>query len=112
MSTQVYPNIGSELGLNALSKEEFANIYEFVTDQANVPEEFKSTNIISITELVGAEDNADNRQVVFNIDESAISKTTEDGTYILSMAYTRKMQLRQLLLNIVNIRYMLLFLML
>ena len=90
MSTQVYPNIGSELGLNALSKEEFANIYEFVTDQANVPEEFKSTNIISITELAGAEDNADNRQVVFNIDESAISKITEDGTYTFYGVYKKK----------------------
>ena len=89
MSTQVYPNIGSELGLNALSKEEFANIYEFVTDQANVPEEFKSTNIISITELAGAEDNADNRQVVFNIDESAISKITEDGTYTFYGVYKK-----------------------
>ena len=90
MSTQVYPNIGSELGLNALSKEEFANIYEFVTDQTNVPAEFKSTNITSITELAGAEDNADNRQVVFNIDESAISKITEDGTYTFYGVYKKK----------------------
>lgn len=90
MSTQVYPNIGSELGLNALSKEEFANIYEFVTDQANVPAEFKSTNITSITELAGAEDNADNRQVVFDIDESAISKITEDGTYTFYGVYKKK----------------------
>ena len=89
MSTQVYPNIGSELGLNALSKEEFANIYEFVTDQANVPEEFKSTNITSITELTGAEDNADNRQVVFDIDENAISKITEDGTYTFYGVYKK-----------------------
>ena len=61
-----------------------------LTDQANVPEEFKSTNIISITELAGAEDNADNRQVVFNIDESAISKITEDGTYTFYGVYKKK----------------------
>lgn len=89
MSTQVYPKIGSELGLNALSKEEFANIYEFVTEQTNVPTEFKSTNITSITELAGAEDNADNRQVVFNIDENAISKITKDGTYTFYGVYKK-----------------------
>ena len=44
MSTEVYPKVGSELGLNALSKKEFATIYQFVADQADVPTEFKSTN--------------------------------------------------------------------
>ena len=37
MSTEVYPKVGSELGLNALSKKEFATIYQFVADQADVP---------------------------------------------------------------------------
>ena len=72
MSTEVYPKVGSELGLNALSKKEFATIYQFVADQADVPTEFKSTNITSITEITGAENNADNRQVKFDIDEDAM----------------------------------------
>ena len=43
MSTEVYPKVVSELGFNALSKKEFATIYQFVADQADVPTEFKST---------------------------------------------------------------------
>ena len=91
MSTEVYPKVGSELGLNALSKKEFATIYKFVADddQANVPEEFKSTNITSITEITGAENNADNRQVKFDIDEDAIKEVNKDGTYTFYGVYKK-----------------------
>ena len=89
MSTEVYPKVGSELGLNALSKKEFATIYQFVADQADVPTEFKSTNITSITEITGAENNADNRQVKFDIDEDAIKKVNKDGTYTFYGVYKK-----------------------
>ena len=89
MSTEVYPKVGSELGLNALSKKEFATIYQFVADQADVPTEFKSTNITSITEITGAENNADNRQVKFDIDEDAIKEVNKDGTYTFYGVYKK-----------------------
>lgn len=89
MSTEVYPKVGSELGLNALSKKEFATIYQFVANQADVPTEFKSTNITSITEITGAENNADNRQVKFDIDEDAIKEVNEDGTYTFYGVYKK-----------------------
>lgn len=89
MSTEVYPKVGSELGLNALSKKEFATIYQFVADQADVPTEFKSTNITSITEIIGAENNADNRQVKFDIDEDAIKEVNKDGTYTFYGVYKK-----------------------
>lgn len=89
MSTEVYPKVGSELGLNALSKKEFATIYQFVADQADVPTEFKSTNITSITEITGTENNADNRQVKFDIDEDAIKEVNKDGTYTFYGVYKK-----------------------
>ena len=89
MSTEVYPKVGSELGLNALSKKEFATIYQFVADQADVPTEFKSTNITSITEITGAENNADNRQVKFDIDEDAIKEVNKEGTYTFYGVYKK-----------------------
>lgn len=89
MSTEVYPKVGSELGLTALSKKEFATIYQFVADQADVPTEFKSTNITSITEITGAENNADNRQVKFDIDEDAIKEVNKDGTYTFYGVYKK-----------------------
>lgn len=89
MSTEVYPKVGSELGLNALSKKEFATIYQFVADQADVPTEFKSTNITSITEITGAENNADNCQVKFDIDEDAIKGVNKDGTYTFYGVYKK-----------------------
>ena len=89
MSTEVYPKVGSELGLNALSKKEFATIYQFVADQADVPTEFKSTNITSITEITGAENNADNRQVKFDIDEDAIKEENKEGTYTFYGVYKK-----------------------
>ena len=89
MSTEVYPKVGSELGLTALSKKEFATIYQFVAEQGDVPTEFKSANIISITEIAGAENNADNRQVKFDIDEDAIKKVNKDGTYTFYGVYKK-----------------------
>ncbi|WP_148372332.1 hypothetical protein [Bacteroides bouchesdurhonensis] len=90
MSTKVYPMVGSKLGLDALSKEEFANIYTFVDDQVNIPDEdLTSRYFTSITEKAGAEDNADNRQIVFNVDEEAIKNIQKDGTYTFYGVYKK-----------------------
>ena len=90
MSTKVYPNVGSDLSLSALSKEEFAANYEFVADQNNVPAAFQSKYITSITEKLGADNNADNRQVIFNVDEAAIKAKTKNDTYTFYGVYQKK----------------------
>ena len=86
MSTKVYPKVGSKLGLPALSKEEFANIYKFVTDQSDIPANFKSKYITSIREKTDITNNEGNHQIEFNINESDMGKQ-KDGTYTFYGVY-------------------------
>lgn len=88
MSTKVYPMVGTELGLDALSKKEFATVYTFSPDFARYPKAFQSRPLTALEEIVGAENNADNRQIKFDIDEVAM-QTAKDGEYKFYAIYQK-----------------------
>ena len=89
MSTKVYPNIGSELGLNALSKEEFAANYTYVAT-ANVPTDLQGSDLFtSIEEVQGADNNADNRQIKFNVNDEDVKNKKGNATYTFYGVYKK-----------------------
>lgn len=91
MSTEVYPKVGSKLGLAGLSKEQFAEAYTLVLNYAGadyLPKD-AANNLVTISAVQVGDVNENNWMIKFNVDDAAVGNKTGNATYKFYAAYEK-----------------------